>query len=245
MDNLPYDVQDIPEPIESQSFEFYRHPEGDYIGTIGELKSAYKDVEGKKCTRETPGAQLNHLTLHIYIQRYLGTAQEPKDENVLGANLIIPSDSSQPTGKVQTAKLYYSMYVSIKPKEQWKNVRMFGGFIIGKDDSTRVIQINPTNPGTKMVVFKNIARYYGAPVKFTLAKSDKGNIYIEQLVLLNAAWSKPEEIARVANEISELVKKEKEWREQIRNKIDDDIPPNFYTQTPEDNLDDILGEYEN
>jgi len=237
---LPYELPGVPEKIEAKTFDYYQHKVGEYDAVIGMIEARYKDPEGKRCEAMEPGAELSHLTMYMLIKRFYGTPNKPVKEEILSDLLVIPKDESSETGKVQAGSLYFPFYLSIKKRDQWKNIRLFQDFIIGEDNNTRIIQVNPAQPSSKYVCIKNFPLYYGCPIKLSVEMSKNDKAYVGSVKQVNGAWTPSEEVTRITNEIKVLLDAEKEIRKAY---YDNEEEPQIQSEKVQSNLDDILGEY--
>ncbi|MHB8362886.1 MAG: hypothetical protein ACYDBX_04685 [Patescibacteria group bacterium] len=161
----------IPEKMEARTVEYYKTPAGIYMAIIGRLQPKYKDINGKSCEEGTEGAVFSHCTIPWWLVEYLGTPSEPKHETILGMSLKLPDR--------KIAELYYPLYVSWNPDDQWKNVNTFQNFELKDDKDSKVIIPNPAKPSMKIVNFKALPKYYGMPIRFAVTTSKAGNPYLD------------------------------------------------------------------
>jgi len=163
---------DVPSQVEAETKEWYRVPAGIYSATFGRINPKYKDMNGKGCDSDYPGAIFDHASIPLWLIETHGTPEKPQQVAILGKDLQIP-----PVRKVQ--ELYYPMFISWKKEDQWKNVALFNAFELPGVPESKVILTNPANPQKKIVNFKALPKYYGMVVRFNLVMSDKGNVFVD------------------------------------------------------------------
>lgn len=163
-ETLGYEMPDGVGEVKSESFEYYRHPVGIYSAIFGRLNPKYKDLNGQKCTEDTPGATISHFIAPLWITKFLGIPSAPVNKAILAVSkdkILIPAD-------VQAAELYYPLMISYNPKDQWKVHRIFESFAIPNHDSLRIVSQNPSKMTEKITNFKNFPAYYGIQIKFII-----------------------------------------------------------------------------
>jgi len=218
---------DMPNAVKEDKKEYYRHPGGIYHGFIGKIMLKYKTSDGKKVEAGTPGANLSHGILQIWITKYLGTAHASVNVEIIKPDLTFD--------KRPVAELYYPQLITFLPKEQWKNVKLFDKFTLGTNES-KVIRPNVDKPTIKETVFKNFAYYYGVPVKFEILISDKGNTYINSAIEIieGAKRFSQQDMIALEREFERLLEAERESR---KNQEQQYTPP-----TADIDLSDVNGE---
>jgi len=165
-DTLGYEIpEDTPKNVEAEGFQYYRHPMGLYMGFVGKIIAKYKDSEGHRCEREAIDAKFNNYSLPIWIIKSLGNLENPLDET-----LIHPETLTLPPRP--TAEIYFPIFISATPKDQWTLKKMFENWKIPGHNKYDIIAPSPANPANTMTSFASFPAYYGLSVKFFLTAKD-------------------------------------------------------------------------
>lgn len=204
---------DLPTQVEVQQQGYYQHPAGTYQGFIGRIVPKYKNLEGKNCSKEEVGASMSHLTLRIYLQKFLGTTQAPVNQELLNDALTIPE------GKT-SSELYFPVNVSFNPSEAWRSIKQFEKFELPNAPESKIIQISPVNPMAKIIIPKNFPKYYGMKVNFDItfkAGSEKQSRYIDGNIQLIQQRLPMERLQEFEKEFEQKIEAEIEARKAERN----------------------------
>ena len=199
------EVEGFEQPIVTEN-KFYQHPVGIYTGVIGALETIWKDKEGKKVTKDTPGAVSNGGNLKLYIL-------EQNGEKLLYVkdNKFVVAD------KMTSQMLAYNVFVSNNPVMNFRNELFFKDF---KYDGNSALDIVPE---AGKVVIRNTAYFVGCKVQFKLTETEsKGKKYInvEEVELLEKAFSDEAYKKRlgrfqaIKNEVETLYNIEKKARDE-------------------------------
>lgn len=198
----------IPEQLEAETTSYYKVPAGIYIAVFGRLNPKYKDMNNKGCNADYPGATFSHCSIPLWLVETHGTSDKPIKQNILGMDLKIPTDR-------RVSELYYPLYVSWNPEDQWKNVQAFGSLELPNDKSSKIITPTPGKPQIKTVNFKALTKYYGIPVRFGILWSAKDSPYIDKNFPLSIVGDRiaPEKMKLFEEAINAKVEKERAERQ--------------------------------
>ena len=198
--------EDVPQQVEGESFDYYRHPAGIYLGAAGRLKLKYKDANDKTCGSSDIGARLVPGVLPLWIFEYLGTNTAPQTKMIISKDLVIPPSFTIP-------EVYYPQMISFDPKDQWKNAKLFGGW--KADNLPPIISPKPSKPSIKVTNFQAFPAYYGIQVKWLLVTNDRGSVYVDGGIQLQKLPRVPaDKMTLLENMADKRAKEEWEARRQ-------------------------------
>lgn len=197
METLGYEMpEDTPKNVEAEGFQYYRHPIGLYMGFVGKIIAKYKDSDGHRCEREAIGAQFNNYSLPIWITKALGNLEAPTDEILIHpATLVLPTRP--------TAEIYFPIFISAIPKNQWTLKKMFENWKIPGHNKYDIIAPSPVNPANTITSFASFPAYYGLSVKFYLTAKDltKGRYIDGEIEIISYEKRIPMETLKLFEEI--------------------------------------------
>lgn len=234
---------EIPEEVgevkAESSFEYYRHPIGTYMFIFGRLIPKYKDISGKKCEADDATAHMSHFIAQLWVTRFLkpGSQQAEDILKIEEKEIVIPNEK-------QAAELYYPLFISIEPSDQWRVHKMFESFNIPGYDQYKIVRQNPDKPTEKTTKFKNFPFYYGMQGKFILSnyrsKAGKESIIMSDIEII-AQMQKVDAgiMHKLELNIQDKMKEEFESRQSQNDNYTPDTPP-----SANDIMGENLGEYE-
>jgi hypothetical protein len=225
-----YDIPNQAKQIEG-SLGRHQHSAGNYIGFMGKLMFKYKDHEDKGCSQDTPGAVLSHATLYVYIKKLLGTQEMPRETAVISDTMDVPDGTL-------VSELYFPVYISLKPSEQWKTERLFEKFMIPGYEKSRIVQPHPSDVRKKIVNIEGFLYHYGMPVRFELQLGKKsGRPYLASISQIEGERIPISGMQGFEEIVKQMVDLERQQRE-----LDRASEEGTHTSTPpSESASDILG----
>ncbi len=159
--------QGVPDKVEGEARQYYRHPVGTYLGFVGKTVHKFVNAEGKYVEASEPGAVYKNSMLQLWISKFLGGSENPVGEVIITPDLKIPDRPMQ--------ECYFPVSLTTDPKWLWKMVNSFKNWKIPGHQKFDVIQPSQTNPANKVMHLASFPAYQGLPVKFTLVfKAEEG-----------------------------------------------------------------------
>jgi len=149
---------------------FYSHLPGEYSGIVSKLTVTYKDIEGKKCEKNIPGAKPAFAGLKLII------VKDPEKQLI--------DNSLNIDFKEDFGRLNYNIYLSLDPEKQWQNVRLLKDFVCNNLPEADIIQGKKNDEDVHIA---NLPLYYGTPVKWEIiaGKKNADSRYIQNIELLD------------------------------------------------------------
>lgn len=231
---LGYSLPDGIEDVKAEQTEYYRHPAGIYKGVFGKLEPRYKNLDGKRCEPEEPGAYLSHFIAKILLLSYHKDKEVKKilSYHKSGTHMEKKPDMFIAPLGVKPVELYFPLTISYSPKEQWRNIKLFEKFIV---NNVKIVEVG-NKQTEKVIKFKNFPFFYGYGVDLVIAESKKGSTYAESLTLNGEIYNKLA-VSEMENKIDEMIKEEINRNKNAENPI---LPP-----SADDIInDDFLGDYQ-
>lgn len=159
--------QGVPDKVEGEARDYYRHPTGTYLGFVGKPIHKFVDSAGKYVEASEPGAVYKNSTIQLWITKFLGNTENPVGEVIISPELKLPDRP--------IAECYFPIAIMPDPKRQWSYALMFKNWKIPGHAKYDIIQASPTNPANKVTFINGFPAYQGLPVKFTLTyKPEEG-----------------------------------------------------------------------
>lgn len=220
--DMDYEMPEGVGDVKSEGgFEYYQHPLGIYMALVGRLKIGYKNLNNEKCEPDEPGAYISYFNLPLWITRFLGTTTTPENKSLLEPKddkIIIPTVQ-------QAAELYFNVYLSYAPKDQWSIHQKFSSFHLSGHENMSIVRQNPAKPTEKVTNFRAFPAYYGMQVKFVLdnAKSKTGKTYLGSVELLTAPRISGTAMNQLEQDVQMMIEKEIAARKSNNN--DDYVAP--------------------
>lgn len=230
---------DIPEVVEGQEIQYYRHPIGTYYGVVGKLKFKYVDANDKKCEPTDVGARLRRSIMPIWITEFLGTPEQPQQKMVIPKEMIIPAEFTTP-------EIYYPVLIDMG-KDIWKSFKYFDPWRV---NGHIVVAPHPQKKSIKTLNVKQLAYYYGVHCKFKLSpwqnKDGKESIILDGAIEL---INQPRVPAALLNTLEKAYeeKQEQEFkqRREEADNIQQSVPDTDFDEGLADDIDNIFTAEEN
>lgn len=182
-------------PIKNEGYKRHVFKPGFYQGLVSTFSITYKDREGKKCEKDTPGATPAFAGLRLIIVK-------DTDGVLIDNNLNFDKNV-----KDIYSKMNYFVYLSLDPKQQWVNVKLLKDFTTNNIPEASVIQ---GKDGEEDIYMSNITLYYGCPVSWDIIEGKKEDVrYIQNLTLIDHQTLTPD-----------LIKQRKAVVDSINAKMD-------------------------
>jgi len=157
----------LPPEIEDKSTSFITLQKGQYLAIFGRLHPVYRDAAGKLSDEVSPGSSLGFIRHDLFLVSYLGDGLNKTgrlDYLTVGLN---------PKDNVTVHKILFRDFITIDPKQQWKNKNKYVEFIppLYVEEEKR-----------KSTILKNFIAHYGRLVSLSVDLSKKGNGFIRTIV---------------------------------------------------------------